>query len=156
MLSAISRDSDWQKVDQLIRLQSIDTCIQVDLESLISWWTSEIHDYHDCKYFQTWLIEYQGQVAGIVDIQWVDLTASEPELLEVPEIGYWVAKEFRGRGFATFAVKSLVELYGYPSYQARVYKDNYASQRVLDKCQFSSIYYNECTEHYLYQWNQVN
>ena len=155
MLSAISRDSCWSKLDQLIRLQVNDTFIDLDYDSLVEWWTSEVHSYHEAGYFQTRLIEYQGAVAGIVDMQWVNLRASEPEPLDIPEIGYWLAKEFRGRGLATFAVKSLIELYGYPSYQARVHTHNMHSQGVLLRCGFSKIDYDEITEHHLYQWNQV-
>lgn len=155
MLSVILRDTESAKLVQLARLQASDPYIGEEFHYLVSWWTENVHLYHDLGYFQTWIIHSEGNVAGIIDIQWFCLNGSNPEPLEVPEIGYWVAQEFRGKGLATFALKSLIELYGYPSYQARVYKDNYTSQRVLYKCQFSSIFYNECTEHYLYQWTRT-
>jgi RimJ/RimL family protein N-acetyltransferase len=52
------------------------------------------------------------------------------------EVGYWLGREFWGRGLATRALEMFVAevkirlLYGY------VIKDNLASQRVLQKCGF--------------------
>lgn len=154
MLSAISRDSCWSKLDQLIRLQVNDSFINQDFDSLIEWWTLEVYAYQEAGHFQTWFIEYDGIVAGIIDIQWVNLHGSVPEELELPEIGYWLAKEFRGKGLATFAVKAMIELYGYPSYHARVHKDNMDSQGVLMRCGFSKCRYDRKRKYYLYQWNQ--
>lgn len=53
-----------------------------------------------------------------------------------PEVTYWIGKEFWGRGIATEALsKFLDKLQTRPMY-ARTAKDNFASLRVLQKCNF--------------------
>ncbi len=73
-------------------------------------------------------ILFNGQVAGdIVRFE------GEPGRLEV---GYWLGKEFWGRGIATRALTTfLAEMTSRPVY-ARVVKDNIGSLRVLQKCGF--------------------
>lgn len=52
------------------------------------------------------------------------------------EVGYWLGREFWGKGIATRALKLfLQELKERPLY-ARVAKHNIASRRVLEKCGF--------------------
>jgi RimJ/RimL family protein N-acetyltransferase len=57
-----------------------------------------------------------------------------------PEVGYWIGKEFWGKGIATFALGEFLSLSKptRPIY-ARTAKDNLASQRVLEKCGFYVI-----------------
>lgn len=53
-----------------------------------------------------------------------------------PEVGYWLGREFWGRGIATRALAAFVqELETRPLYAAVAY-DNAASLRVLQKCGF--------------------
>ena len=53
------------------------------------------------------------------------------------EIGYWIGKEFWGKGIATEALsKFLLQITARPLY-AYVAKHNYASIRVLEKCGFT-------------------
>lgn len=55
------------------------------------------------------------------------------------EIGYWIGKEFWGKGIATKALsKFLLQIKVRPLY-AYVAKHNYASIRVLEKCGFIII-----------------
>ena len=55
------------------------------------------------------------------------------------EIGYWIGKEFWGKGIATMALsKFLLQIKVRPLY-AYVAKHNYASIRVLEKCGFIII-----------------
>jgi RimJ/RimL family protein N-acetyltransferase len=55
------------------------------------------------------------------------------------EIGYWIGKEFWGKGIATEALsKFLLQIKARPLY-AYVAKHNYASIRVLEKCGFIII-----------------
>lgn len=76
-------------------------------------------------------IDVEGQVAGSV------LSYQEGDL---PEVSYWLGKEFWGRGIATRALaKFLAEVDTRRPIQARVAKDNLASQRVLVKCGFKVI-----------------
>ncbi|MEJ2130618.1 MAG: GNAT family N-acetyltransferase [Gammaproteobacteria bacterium] len=56
------------------------------------------------KQSATWLIEYEGKVAGVIsinDLKWQNRAC---------EIGYWVAKEFEGRGVVSASVSALVDL----------------------------------------------
>jgi RimJ/RimL family protein N-acetyltransferase len=53
------------------------------------------------------------------------------------EIGYWIGKEFWGRGIATAAVRQLLEQVTARPLYAHVVKHNAASIRVLEKCGFA-------------------
>jgi len=58
------------------------------------------------------------------------------------EMGYWIAKSFWGRGYATEACKSLVEIartLGLQSIQGSHFLDNLASARVLEKLGFEPL-----------------
>ena len=55
------------------------------------------------------------------------------------ELGYWIARPYWGRGFATEAGRGLIEvarLLGYPKLEAGHFLDNPASGRVLRKLGF--------------------
>ena len=53
-----------------------------------------------------------------------------------PEVGYWLAREFWGRGVATGALRILLEEVRIRPLFARVAERNVASRRVLEKCGF--------------------
>ena len=57
------------------------------------------------------------------------------------EIGYHVAKAYTGNGYATEAVKAVLEwAFSHPkvtAVEAETYPDNTASKRVLEKCGFA-------------------
>jgi RimJ/RimL family protein N-acetyltransferase len=58
------------------------------------------------------------------------------------EIGYWVARKFWGRGYATDAVRCMIEFARrdkIPRLHAEVFPDNVASSRVLEKAGFTQI-----------------
>jgi RimJ/RimL family protein N-acetyltransferase len=57
-----------------------------------------------------------------------------------PEVGYWIGKEFWGKGIATQALAEFLSSANTvrPIY-ARTAKDNQASKRVLEKCGFFVI-----------------
>ena len=55
-----------------------------------------------------------------------------------PEVGYWVGREFWGRGVATRALAEFLRLVARRPLHARVATDNAASLRVLEKCGFAS------------------
>jgi RimJ/RimL family protein N-acetyltransferase len=58
------------------------------------------------------------------------------------EMGYWIARPFWGRGYATEACRALVEIaraLGLPSLEGSHFIDNRASARVLDKLGFESL-----------------
>ena len=57
-----------------------------------------------------------------------------------PEVGYWLGKEYWGRGLATQALGEFLENVNTTRpIHARVAKDNLASRRVLEKCGFRVI-----------------
>ena len=66
------------------------------------------------------------------------------------EIGYWLGKDFWGKGYATEAVQSVVA-YAFEELSlvrlwAGAYQENTPSQRVLEKCGF---YPHHTDEHFL-------
>jgi len=71
-------------------------------------------------------IDYDGAVAGNVG-SW------EQEGRQL--VGYWIGREFWGRGIATSALSQLVAELGRPLY-AWVARSNLGSIRVLEKCGF--------------------
>jgi RimJ/RimL family protein N-acetyltransferase len=54
-----------------------------------------------------------------------------------PHVGYWIGKEFWGRGVATAALSAFLELVRTRPLHARVARHNIASIRVLEKCGFT-------------------
>ena len=72
-------------------------------------------------------ILFHGQIVGhMLSYPWLDK----------PQIGYWMLREYWGKGIATTALaKFLREVKVRPLY-ARAAKDNVASLRVMEKCGF--------------------
>ncbi len=68
-----------------------------------------------------------GQVAGNV-VSW--------EHSGEREVGYWIGREFWGRGVATKALSQFLLLWASRPLHAHVAKHNLASIRVLEKCGF--------------------
>ncbi len=56
-----------------------------------------------------------------------------------PEVGYWLGKQFWGKGIATRALSAFLECVTARPLYARAVKDNIASLRVLEKCGFTII-----------------
>jgi RimJ/RimL family protein N-acetyltransferase len=54
-----------------------------------------------------------------------------------PEVGYWIAREFWGRGVASSALQQLLALEPRRPLIAHVATHNPASRRVLEKCGFT-------------------
>ena len=75
-------------------------------------------------------IVFDGQVAGSM-FSWI----MEGEW----EVGYWLGKEFWGKGIATRALAEYVELVKTRPLFAHVAKHNIGSRRVLEKCGFKAI-----------------
>ena len=77
------------------------------------------------------LVEPLRVVAGSI-VSWVDETGER-------DVGYWLGREFWGRGIATAALQLfLLEVRTRPLY-GRAAKDNAGSIRVLEKCGFRSV-----------------
>lgn len=91
-----------------------------------------LHSAHEKSY----AIEINGEVAGCVGVnpgQGVERFSAE--------LGYWLGRAYWGEGIMTAAVRALLprawcELRLY-RVQARVFADNPASMRVLERCGFA-------------------
>lgn len=75
-------------------------------------------------------IEADGHVAGNL-LSW--------EMEGEREIGYWLGKEFWGRGIATEALSQFLDVVKTRPLFAHVAKHNIASNRVLEKCGFTVV-----------------
>ena len=77
-----------------------------------------------------WLAEADGQVLGCVGV----FRATPDDTLE---IGYWLARHAWGHGFGTEMVRAIVKATRPAQLTAKVFVDNPASLRVLEKCGFA-------------------
>lgn len=96
-----------------------------DRDAFMAHWTNKVMTNQD-TIVKT--ILFDGQVAGNV-VSW-DQSGDR-------EVGYWIGKEYWGKGIAT---KALAEFLGYVKTRplwAHVAKHNLASLRVLQKCGFA-------------------
>lgn len=75
-------------------------------------------------------IEADGQVAGNM-LSW--------EMDGKREVGYWLGREFWGKGIATEALKQFLDEVKTRPLWAHVAKHNVGSRRVLEKCGFKVI-----------------
>jgi len=75
-------------------------------------------------------ILHNGQVAGYI---------SSWEMEGEREVGYWLGKEFCGKGIATEALAEYVSIVKTRPLMAHVARHNVGSRRVLEKCGFKVI-----------------
>ena len=83
-----------------------------------------------------WAIrEASGRIIGEIELH-----AGSPAREHVADIGYWLAKDYWGRGIMTTVVKTMVELafreFGVQRITAPIFAENIASARVLEKNNF--------------------
>jgi len=78
----------------------------------------------------TWTIICGGEVAGNIGCWEADGGRF---------VGYWIGREFWGRGLATEALAEVVEFVDARPLQAEVVSTNVASIRVLEKCGFIQV-----------------
>lgn len=94
-----------------------------DRESFMAHWAKIMAD--DSNILKT--ILFDGQVAGNI-VSW--------EQSGEREVGYWIGKEFWGKGIATKALAAFLGHVKTRPLYAHVAKHNIASRRVLEKCGF--------------------
>jgi RimJ/RimL family protein N-acetyltransferase len=95
-----------------------------DREAFMAHWARILSD--DAITKRTILLD--GQVAGnILSFQWDDK----------PEVGYWIGREYWGKGLATRALTHFLEIVTARPLYAQAAKDNIGSIRVLEKCGFT-------------------
>jgi RimJ/RimL family protein N-acetyltransferase len=75
-------------------------------------------------------ILFNGEVAGNVVCF---------EQLGEREVGYWLGKEYWGKGIATRALEEFLKMIEIRPLYAHVAKHNVGSRRVLEKCGFSIV-----------------
>ena len=75
-------------------------------------------------------ILYDEQIAGRI-VSW--------EMIGEREIGYWLGREFWGKGIATEALKQFLGVVKTRPLFARVAKHNFGSKRVLEKRGFKMV-----------------
>jgi RimJ/RimL family protein N-acetyltransferase len=75
-------------------------------------------------------ILFDGQVAGNI-VSWVQDGEQE--------VGYWIGREFWGKGIATKALETLLSVVTVCPLYAHVVRHNAASIRVLEKCGFTRV-----------------
>jgi len=75
-------------------------------------------------------ILFEEKIAGSI-VSW--------EMLGEREIGYWLGKEFWGKGIATRALAEYLDIVKTRPLFAHVARHNIGSQRVLEKCGFTVI-----------------
>ena len=78
----------------------------------------------------TWTVVCDGAVAGSIGC-WEDHGRRF--------VGYWIGREFWGRGLATAALAELVDIVDARPLHAEVVNTNVASIRVLEKCGFTQV-----------------
>ena len=78
---------------------------------------------------RTWTVVSDGEVAGNIGCWEADGWL----------VGYWIGREFWGRGLATQALAELLDLFDARPLHAYVVKSNVASIRVLEKCGFAVV-----------------
>ena len=76
-------------------------------------------------------ILFDGQVAGNI-VSW-----EQPDEGSEQEVGYWLGREYWGKGIATRALAAFLEHVTARPLYAYVAKHNLASIRVLEKCGFT-------------------
>ena len=75
-------------------------------------------------------ISYDGEVAGYI-LSW--------EMEGEREVGYWLGKEYWGKGIATQALTEYISIVKTRPLMAHVVRHNVGSRRVLEKCGFKVI-----------------
>jgi RimJ/RimL family protein N-acetyltransferase len=97
-----------------------------DREAFMTHWTRIMADKKDI--LKT--ILFEGQVAGNI-VSW----EQEGER----EVGYWLGREFWGKGIATRALSEFLKQVKTRPLVAHVAKGNIGSRRVLEKCGFKFV-----------------
>ena len=98
-----------------------------DREVFMAHWTKILAD--ESNILKT--ILFDGQVAGSI-VSW-----KQPGEGSEQEVGYWLGREYWGKGIATRALLALLDHVKTRPLYAHVAKHNLASIRVLEKCGFT-------------------
>lgn len=121
--------------DREIAAQSIQIPHPYDVEDARMWIITQNEEFEDGKQLNFAIIERNsGELIGVIGL----LRIRHEH--ESAELGYWIGKPFWNRGYATEAVKAVVDyafcILGLNRVYSRYMKKNPASGRVLAKCGF--------------------
>lgn len=97
-----------------------------DKDTFMAHWTKIMAD--ETVFVKT--ILFDGQVAGNI-VSWRQSGKQE--------VGYWLGKEYWGKGIATKGLAAFLEQVNIRPLYAHVAKHNVGSRRVLEKCGFKVI-----------------
>jgi RimJ/RimL family protein N-acetyltransferase len=95
-----------------------------DRDTFMTHWGRIMHD--QTNILKT--ILFEGKVAGNI-VSWEESGQRE--------VGYWIGKEFWGKGIATRALSDFLGVVETRPLYAHVARHNLASRRVLEKCGFT-------------------
>lgn len=125
------------------RMEDAKSLVRLLNDSDVSKWTSNIPYPYTKNDAICWLESLQSRVrkpqAIEMDNKLVGCVSFWEYDSESIEIGYWIGKEFWGKGIATKALQNLFIQPSFPKNKnivAKVATQNIASQRVLEKCRF--------------------
>jgi len=104
-----------------------------DREAFMAHWSKIMAD--DSNILMTILLD--DQVIGNI-VSW-DASGER-------ELGYWLGKEYWGKGIATSALREFLEIVKIRPLYAHVAKHNIGSRRVLEKCGFMQIGEDKLTD----------
>jgi len=95
-----------------------------------------INSYMDDDPLKVFAIEMEGEVAGAIGVH-----PMEDIFCKNAELSYWIGETYWGKGVTTKAVMEMVK-YGFKNFDvnrifARVYGNNPASKKVLEKAGFT-------------------
>jgi RimJ/RimL family protein N-acetyltransferase len=97
-----------------------------DFDAFMARWAKTLAD----ESALTWTVVSDGEVAGNIGCWEADGCRL---------VGYWIGREFWGRGLATRALAELVGMVDARPLRAYVVRSNVASIRVLEKCGFVEV-----------------
>lgn len=141
----------WRKDAVMVKYNPVDDLTPAQQDVRCSRTRSDFADFDNAESF-FWFIQSDGKLVGNISVKEINrrmLTA---------EIGYGVAPEARGNGYATEAVRLVTQRAFTESplrkLVAYVHEDNVASRRVLEKVGYTAE--GLLREHYLINGMPVN
>jgi len=129
---------------RLFKLEDAENIAQLVGDREVSKWTSHIPFPYSKQDAIDWITatasdHLRNPYAVELDGRLVACVSYWPHERDGIEVGYWVGRDFWGKGICTEALKLLMESESFPSQTdvfAKVMAQNIGSQRVLEKCGF--------------------
>lgn len=135
ILREVSKDDlpvlfEYQREPEAAHMAAFTPRDPADRDAFMEHWAKVLAD--DSVIKRTILVD--GEVVGsIVSFEWEGK----------PEVGYWLGREYWGKGIATRALKEFLSIVTTRPLYAAAARDNAASIRVLEKCGFTVTGYGK-------------